>query len=169
MIEVETDRLRIIALDIELFKLYLEDYGKVQESLGVKITMPIQDEETQALFANAYFAAEAYPQLIHWLTSWEIISKADNEIIGSICFKGPPDMAGSVEIGYEIFKPFQSKGYAKEAVNAILLWALSMPEVKRVLASVSEKNCASIKVLRALSFNYFDFDKEIQWWERSSN
>ncbi len=168
MIEIETDRLRIVSLDLDLFKLYLEDYSKVQENLGVKITMPDQDSETQSLFANAYFAAEAFPQLIHWLTSWEIISKAENEIIGSICFKGPPNMEGSVEVGYEIFESFQSRGYAKEAVNAVVLWALSMPDVKRVLASVSEKNIASIKVLRALSFNYFDFDKEIQWWERCS-
>ncbi|OJV66039.1 MAG: hypothetical protein BGO41_08900 [Clostridiales bacterium 38-18] len=169
MTELETDRLRIVPLNLALFKLYLEDYGKVQEKLGVKITIPNQDNDTQTLFANAYYAAESFPQLIHWLTSWEIISKADNEIIGSICFKGPPNMEGSVEIGYEIFEPFRSKGYATEAVNAVIGWALSIPDVKRVLARVSEKNIASIKVLRTLAFNYFDFDKEIQWWERSAD
>ena len=59
---------------------------------------------------------------------------------------------GSVEIGYGISAKYQGCGYATEAVDAMVSWALRQSEVRRVDAETEPDNKASQRVLEKCGF-----------------
>ncbi len=85
-------------------------------------------------------------------TLWTIIAKAENKMVGDICFVGEPDEEGKVEIGYGTYEAFQGKGFMKEAVGAIVKWAFEQPAVKLIAASTNKDNVASYSVLEKNGF-----------------
>jgi len=58
-----------------------------------------------------------------------------------------PAAGGVVEVGYTIFPDERRRGYATEAVDALISWAFGTGEGSTVLASVAETNDASLGVL----------------------
>jgi Acetyltransferases, including N-acetylases of ribosomal proteins len=166
MEEIQTDRLRLVALDLENLYHYIHDYERVQTNLGVSVTMPIQDQEIKYVFSSAHYEASAHPEDILWYTSWEVILKDENVIIGGISFKGPPDDQLEVEIGYEIVSEYQQNGYATEATAALIKWAKEVKHIERIIACVEPHNYSSTQVLRKLGFNYFESDEGLNWWRK---
>ena len=67
-------------------------------------------------------------------TSWIFIEKSTNQVIGDGGYKGNPDSRGEIEIGYEIIESKRQKGYATEAIEALLEWTLTQDEVKSIIA-----------------------------------
>ena len=59
-----------------------------------------------------------------------------------------PAAGGVVEIGYTILPADRRRGYAAEAVGALVTWAFESDEVTTILASVAATNEASHAVLR---------------------
>ena len=58
------------------------------------------------------------------------------------------DPSGSaVEVGYTIFPEYRRRGYATEALTALVTWAWTTSDVSSVLASVAEGNTDSVAVL----------------------
>ena len=91
-----------------------------------------------------------HPQDWDWYAIWFIELK-DGTHVGDLCFKGLNE-DGSVEIGYGILEEFQGKGYATEAVEAAVAWALEQPGVIRVEAETEPDNKASQRVLEKCGF-----------------
>ena len=58
-----------------------------------------------------------------------------------------PASASAVEIGYTIFPDERGRGYATEAVTALVDWATQTTEVQVVLAAVARGNHPSVRVL----------------------
>ncbi len=85
--------------------------------------------------------------------SWIFINKEDNRIIGDGGFKGSPDENGVIDIGYAIVEAQRRKGFALEAVSALLKWGLSQSCVTAVTADCLESNIPSIKILTKLGMN----------------
>lgn len=75
-----------------------------------------------------------------------ILERATSQVVGAIGFFGPPD-DGALEIGYGIVVSRRGRGYATEAVRAMLTNAFSSEEVAVVRAGVDLDNPASIAVL----------------------
>ena len=91
-----------------------------------------------------------YPSLWDWYSIWMIELK-DGTHVGDLSFKGL-NMDGSVEIGYGIRDDYQGQGYATEAVNAAVEWALQQSGVTRVEAETEPDNTASQRVLEKCGF-----------------
>jgi RimJ/RimL family protein N-acetyltransferase len=56
-----------------------------------------------------------------------VVRREDHLAVGSMGFKSPPDATGTVEIGYAVNRSLWRRGYATEAVEAIVAWALTRP------------------------------------------
>ena len=81
-----------------------------------------------------------------------VVRREDRLAVGSMGFKSAPDATGTVEIGYAVNRSLWGRGYATEAVEAIVAWALTRSEVRRVTAECLESNPGSARVLEKSGF-----------------
>lgn len=81
-----------------------------------------------------------------------IIISNENKLIGDIGihFIGTNNM--QVEIGCTIRKDFQGKGYATEALEAIIHFLFTTLKKHRIIASADPRNTASIRLVERLGF-----------------
>lgn len=112
---------------------------------------PLNDENSAKWFAN-YLAEN--PDAVGWVAWYFILQSRDGRrtAIGNGGFKGKPDQDGIAEIGYSVMQDHQRQGYAPEAVRALLAWAFSHPEVKRIIAHTLPDLHPSIRVLEKCGF-----------------
>ena len=96
--------------------------------------------------------------------SWMIIKKEDQAIIGDAGFKGVPNAAGQIDIGYGIIAAERKKGYALEAAKGLMQWAFTNDSVKEITARCLVGNTASVKVLEKMGFNETSRDKGMIHW-----
>lgn len=85
-------------------------------------------------------------------TLWTIISKAENVMIGDLCFQGEPNIDGEIEIGYGTYEKFQNKGYMTEAVNGLIDWAKKQSNINSIYAETLKDNKASFSILEKNNF-----------------
>lgn len=91
-----------------------------------------------------------HPKQWEWYAIWMIELK-DGTHIGELCFKGL-NSNGMAEIGYGIAEEYQGRGFATEAVKAVLVWAFQNPNVMAIEAETATENIASKRVLEKCGF-----------------
>jgi len=79
-------------------------------------------------------------------------------VVGGVGFFGPPQ-DGRVEIGYGIVESRRCRGYATEAVIAVLEYGFTQPDVLEVVASADLDNHPSIRVLEKAGLTYQSQDE----------
>ena len=85
----------------------------------------------------------------HWQLrgygQWTVVEKATRQIIGRV---GPwhPEGWPGIELGWIIRRSHWNLGFATEAAEGLLGWALDQPGVKRVAATIPPWNSQSIRV-----------------------
>lgn len=100
--------------------------------------------------------------------AWLFISKEDNSIVGDGGFKGTPDKNGIIDIGYAVVEAQRRKGFAMEAVSALINWGLSQDGVTAVTADCLDDNIPSIKILRKLGMVEIDRKDGIIFYQISN-
>ena len=108
------------------------------------------DEELRLAYEEMLAGALAHPEQWLWYAAW-IIADRDGTMLGDLCFKGLAP-SGAVEIGYGLLEEQQGRGYATEAVEAAVRWALAQPGVLCVEAETDPENRASQRVLEKCGF-----------------
>jgi len=94
-------------------------------------------------------AAPVHQQL--WWTYWLIVVRAERRGAGLVGFKGAPNDAGEVEIGYGIAPGYRRRGLATEASARLVEWAFADPICQSVTAWVEGPDSrASERVLEKL-------------------
>jgi RimJ/RimL family protein N-acetyltransferase len=95
----------------------------------------------------------AHPDRLGWWC-WYVVAHAVelDVLVGSAGFRGPPDAAGTVEIGYSILAPFRRHSYASAAVDLLVAAAFADPQVTAVVAHTVPDATASHGVLRRTGF-----------------
>ncbi len=76
----------------------------------------------------------------------QIVERTSGFVVGSIGLFWPPG-DGAVEVGYGVVASRRNRGYALEATQALVEFALNSPEVHTVFADVKPSNPASVRVL----------------------
>jgi ribosomal-protein-alanine N-acetyltransferase len=84
--------------------------------------------------------------------AWVLVERTTGVVVGDAGFLGPPGDDGIVEIGYSVLPDRRRRGYATEAVDALLGWAFATDGVREVIARTDPANVASIRVLEANGF-----------------
>lgn len=75
---------------------------------------------------------------------------ADRRVVGSVVFRAEPSDDGVVEIAYGVEEGSQGHGYATEAVDACVRWALAQPGVRAVQAATFAWHRASVRVIEKI-------------------
>ena len=78
-------------------------------------------------------------------------------MVGHAGFHGPPgvngrDLPAALELAYTVFAPHRRRGYAREAVAALVHWARSVHGIRRFLASIAPGNEPSTRVVSSIGF-----------------
>jgi [ribosomal protein S5]-alanine N-acetyltransferase len=81
---------------------------------------------------------------------WLVV--VDDEVVGDCGWRGGPDAAGDVLLGYGLAAPARRRGLGTEAVAVLCAWAQAQPGVRRLVAEVHVDNAASRRLLHRLGF-----------------
>jgi RimJ/RimL family protein N-acetyltransferase len=79
-----------------------------------------------------------------------IVERSSNTVVGSINLKGPPSVAGDVEIGWGLVENVRGRGYATEASAAVISWAQQQPGVISISATIPGDNYPSQHLAKRL-------------------
>ncbi len=109
---------------------------------------PAQEYFLEQLTAGGRAAAGWY--------GWYALRKADDTaprtLVGAGGFMGPPDAAGTAEIGYSIAADWRGQGLGTELVAGLLQQAADTGMVRRLIAHTTADNPASQQVLLRSGF-----------------
>jgi RimJ/RimL family protein N-acetyltransferase len=100
---------------------------------------------------------------------YQIILRETGEVIGDIGFHGPPNEAGTVEIGYGIVEQYRGRGLVGESAVAICGLAWSRPEVTKIIARTEKDDAASAGVLRHAGFQEDGFAGDLRRFSATSD
>ena len=78
--------------------------------------------------------------------NWVVVERATGEAVGSVALGGPPNAEGAVLVGYAMYAEHEGRGYATEAVRAMITWAFSQPGVREVRALAPVWNTPALRV-----------------------
>ena len=92
----------------------------------------------------------------------QVVERASGLVVGGIGFFGPP-LGGEAEIGYGIVPSRQGRGYATEAVQAMLAMAWADSRVRIVVAGTHPGNAASQRVLEKAGFRQISAGDEFRY------
>lgn len=139
-------------------------------ALANGVALPADGVETNATLA--YLRALAARLERDWRrAAWGIV--ADEELVGLIGCKAPPDAARSVEIGYGVAASRRGRGHATAAVGRLVALATASPDIDAVRAETLPENVASHRVLERNGFarvgtRVDPSDGELILWRRAT-
>jgi ribosomal-protein-alanine N-acetyltransferase len=157
--KLTTARLELIAGSADL--VHAEMHDPLQFAALLKARVPDNwppegnDAESQSFFLQNL---TGHSEREGWLC-WYMIAVDDQTgrtAVGGCGFKGMPSAEGEVEIGYAVLQQHQRRGYASEAVLALLGWVFEFDGVHCVVAETVHDNTASIAVLQKCGFTRVD-------------
>ncbi|HAQ07610.1 MAG TPA: GNAT family N-acetyltransferase [Bacillus bacterium] len=84
---------------------------------------------------------------------WGIQIKGEKEVIGTIGFHAWSPKNKRAEIGYELHPDYWRKGFAMEAIKAVVDFGYSTMELNRIGAVVFLENRSSNELLKKMAFH----------------
>ena len=150
-----TGRLELVPATIELCRAESRGPAAIGGALGVRVpaSWPPPAFEPDDV-ARVQRQLERSPGETIWTLHY-VTRRAGpdgRELLGVAGFMGVPSPQGVVEIGYTIAEEHQRRGYATEAVEALVAEAFAHPEVRAVTATTYASLAPSIGVLRKAGF-----------------
>jgi [ribosomal protein S5]-alanine N-acetyltransferase len=164
---LESERLFILPLRTEQLELYLRGDGLFEKSLMLAASGRRVDPQVREMVTSQTLpkmrAALGDNGLFH--TFWIVIDKSTKVIVAELGFKGEPNDAGEIEIGYGSMPSHRGKGYMTEAVSAMVGWAQTRSDIRIVLAETASQNIASQRILAKNNFHMFETKNDMTWWK----
>lgn len=144
---------------------YIKNDNSLEAELNLNPTRKVISPELKEALEETILPNVADTGKNHlFSTLWTLILKAENKMIGDICFVGEPDEAGEIEIGYGTYEDFRGKGYMTEAVGCIIEWAKKQDNVKSIFAQTAKNNSASWSILVKNNFEKVAEDGNLLSW-----
>jgi len=161
---IETENLLLATSDVQILQTAIQGDGPLSELLRVHVAENWNPFGITALeYALRKLIDE--PEAKHWWT-WLTFIPKDNILVGSGGYKGVPDLAGMVEIGYAVAPNYQHQGIGKEMAAGLVKHAFSHPEVHFVQAHTLNEENPSTRILTALGFQNMgtvENETALQW------
>lgn len=161
---IQTNRLTLIPITLEIVKSLINRSSKEIENLGIKCDKKWPTEDTMDILPiiNASLEKSKIPT---GFETWMIVDKNNKKIIGDIGFHGEPNENGKVEIGFGLVEHEREKGFGFESLNAIMDWLNFQESVKVIKAECLISNNPSARILEKAGFKEVNKDDELIYWE----
>ncbi|MEP7202742.1 MAG: GNAT family protein [Ilumatobacteraceae bacterium] len=143
-----TKRLRIRMMRTEDLQAFVEYRNQPDVARNQDWALPYTTEMAEGLIQDQ-FELDG-PADGQWV---QMAVEHGDEVIGDVA-AGVHDSGRQATIGYTISAHAQGKGYATEAVAAVLAALFAEAGLHRVVASIDPRNPASRRVLEKLGFRY---------------
>ena len=144
-------RLELRAGDADAYRVAIDDRESLARILGVTVpdAWPVEhyDDGVREWCLKALDADPSTP----WRLRYVVLRDA-NTLIGT-CGAFRPDPA-TVVIGYSILPDYRRRGYASEAAQALIDFALAQDGVERVVADTYPELAASIGVMQKCGMTF---------------
>ncbi|GED70750.1 N-acetyltransferase [Brevibacillus reuszeri] len=160
---IQTNRLLLLPFTKTMATSILQGDDEELVKMGLSFGDGFPDEDTLETIPKIVAALDLVDEPTGF-ESWMIIRKDTLSIIGDAGFKGRPNEAGEVDIGYGIVASARKKGYGIEAAQGLVDWAFSQPEVNKITARCLLANIDSAKVLEKMDFKEVGRDDEMIYW-----
>jgi RimJ/RimL family protein N-acetyltransferase len=148
---IASERLDLVPLPIELHRsLAAARLEEVAAALGAAVPPDFPHGVPSQLRIEQL---SGDPGELPWLVR-ALVLRAERRVVGSAGFHGPPDVTGLAELGYEIVQRDRRRGFAREAVVALMGWAEGTGQVRAFRASIAPGNEASMALVRSLGFEH---------------
>ena len=152
---IQTKRLDLIPLSPAVIRAAMDgDRAKMGQLLGVSVpaTWEIRREFLELQLRDL----EANPGLQSWLIRG-ISLRDEGRLIGDIGFHSAPvavpaPSPKTVELGYSVLEAWRRRGFAQEAIEAMIQWACDRHRVHRFVLSISPENQPSQALAAKLGF-----------------
>lgn len=168
MLTLNTEQLSILPLDEYNLELSINNFNTMEKNLGLAITEKNIGPREKDVFKIRLKGVKNNPINYMWYTTWIVILKSENRIIGHIMLKGYPNENGEVIIGYYMQEQYRGMGYMSEAVKCICEWAFLNYDVRYVIADTLKDNKISQKLLQKIGMVFYKEDHECFWWKLKS-
>jgi ribosomal-protein-alanine N-acetyltransferase len=143
---IEAERLVLVACRLEVASaLVAGDRAVVERSLDARLPAGWPDAELLEFLPLYSTYLRERPHALGYGV-WLLVESGTRTVVGSSGFRGLPDADGELEIGYGIHPDYRNRGYATEAVRALVAWGLSQPGVALVRAHCDPANAPSARV-----------------------
>ena len=134
-LQMTTSRLELIPCTLEIAEVVAtKNKSQLEKLLGVKVIDDWFAAEVLDFLPQYTQMLENDPEQLGWGV-WLIIHIDDSTLIGDLGFGGKPDQQGTVEMGYEMLPAYRNQGYAFEAVQALVNFAFTHPELNRIISN----------------------------------
>lgn len=149
MILLETDRLLLRPFEAGDFDAVFAIYSRPDVAEYLLWDARTEDETRAAL--DKRIAARAIEKEGDFV-ALAIVLKTTHEFIGDVVLGWTSEEHRTGEVGFIIHPDHQGRGYATEAVRAVLDLAFDDMKLHRVIGQVETRNSASARVLDKLGF-----------------
>ena len=170
MLEIHTERLKILPLNEHTLELSITNFNEMEKALGLTVTDKNIGLREKNVFQIRLNDVKNNGTNYMWYTTWIVISKFKNRIIGHIMIKGYPNENGEVNIGYYMQEQYRGNGYMNEAINKLISWIFLNSDVKYIVADTLKPNIISQNLLKKIGMKTYKEDDECFWWRlKNSN
>ncbi|MCM3736584.1 GNAT family N-acetyltransferase [Bacillus cytotoxicus] len=164
MIELNTERLRLIPLSAANLKLLIDNPKKLELRLSLSESNRFLSLELKQAMETRLSKLLIDEGNYIWYTNWLIVSKDKNCSVGGIMLKGLPNETGEVVIGYYTFPEYQGNGYMTETIHTMKNWLLNQNGVMYVIADTDKDNIPSYRVLQKSGAEMYKETDELYFW-----
>jgi len=151
---ISSPRLALVSFSPRAMRAVLDgDFRTAEAEVGAAVPRGLR-ERLGELFERRLPEVDRDPAVLPWVARAMVLTDelGVRRVVGSVGFHGPPNEAGQVEIGYHVEPGFRRRGFATEAVRALLDWAAAEHGIRRFRASVAPSNDRSLAVVARLGF-----------------
>jgi len=146
-LKLQTSRLILVPICESDWPFFLQLYRDLQ-------VMRYISEQVSDAVVRSHFESRLqqwHTTSTHWLCL-TVVEKKYGHQIGTVGLRPRQEPTVQAELGYKILPSWQGQGFASEAVNAVLDFALNTCRFHKITATVTAGNDASVKLLEKLGF-----------------
>jgi ribosomal-protein-alanine N-acetyltransferase len=152
---ITTERLELVPATHTMLAADLNGHDALRRLLHAEVPAKwppaLLDETVRKAFCQMA-KEQSDPHFAFWYWILRGADTGERTLIGSGGITAIPGEPGTVGIGYSILDAFQGRGYATEAVGALLPVIFELPGVVRICATTFPELRASVRVLEKTGF-----------------